>query len=449
MTTLPQLPVFVVEDLGSLHACRDQWTLLRELNDRSPRPNPYLTPEYMAAYLEHNELYRPGQVRSRILVCRAENGGDIMAALPLKEVRARALGLPFTRLEFLVATEIDRPRVLAAAEHEDAAARALLRHMTRHMHRHAMIQLINLEPHSGLWRARDAGRRPWTRVKVFAGMPMNEVRRAHDDLPGFFKAMDRSVSQGIARRGRRLFESGTISVLSSCDPRVLRDLLAVYLDVEARSWKVEAKVGIARHPQRQALFEALAEPGQPMSLHVWLLLHDGVPAAALLNGCFGPNCFGLENCYDDYYRALSPGNILALLETEDFLHSGVETLALHGHFGYHKQRWLADTFDTHNLCIYRRASPPALRTRLGEVRRALRPRDDAAGISASDHNPKRRQAVGVPDEPSTPSFGGGQPPLRRPTEATMAALARARAVPGAVTVFEGEALKQRLPFTFK
>jgi hypothetical protein len=315
------------------------------------------------------------------------------------------------------------------------------------MHRHALIELINQEPDSGLWRARAAAQRPWTRLKDFAGMPISELRRAHPDLASYFKALERSMRSSIARRARRLLEVGTVSVLHCHDARALPDLLQVYLDVEARSWKAEARAGIARHPQRRALYEALAEPGQPMALHLWLLLIDGAPVAALLDGYFGPNGFGLQFCYDEYFRELSPSNILNLLSTEIFLRSGAATLQLHGHHAYYKQRWLADTQDTRNLCIYRRASPPALRTRLGEVRRWLRHEVDSRWPSAADHNPLRRQVEGAPDENQAPSVLGGQPPERTASDAALAALARARAIPGAVSELDVAELGRRLPFS--
>ena len=76
-------------------------TLLR-LNECSPRPSPFFTPEYIETYLTHNERHARNQVDAFVLLARSPENKEVVAALPLKRVWDRSQVVPFRRIEFLV-----------------------------------------------------------------------------------------------------------------------------------------------------------------------------------------------------------------------------------------------------------------------------------------------------------------------------------------------------------
>jgi CelD/BcsL family acetyltransferase involved in cellulose biosynthesis len=363
---------FVVERHALPNEASKLTDALHALNERSRRPNPFFTPEYMRLYLIHNERDAPWQIEPFILMARRRRTGEYIAALPLKYSWDRSAPVPFRRIEFLVSTEIDLPLLLAAPEDELPAARVLLRALSRLLRSASAIELIRQPTESPLFRALDAARAPWAHVRHVPGMPMSSIHMGYADAPAYFQALNHKMRSNVSRLARRLFCEGPLEYVTASDPQVLPDMFRIYLQVQERSWKRGTDASLERHPMRVELYEQLLGKSGPLQHHVDLLLLRGQPIAAQLSTHYQRTMFAMETCFDEHYRELGPGNLMLFLAVARSIRLGDAEMSLHGHFEYYKHRWLGQTLETHDIQILRRGSVPHLRALAGTAVRYLR-----------------------------------------------------------------------------
>jgi CelD/BcsL family acetyltransferase involved in cellulose biosynthesis len=365
----PELLVECVRPVGDAipHAA----TLLR-LNERSPRPSPFFTPEYIRTYLAHNERHSRDQVEPFVLLARRRKSREIIGALPLKRVWDRSHIVPFRRIEFLVASEVDMPPLLAAPGEQLPAARAILRTLARSLHRASVVELIHQPSRSPLYQATDAVRAPWADVRNSKGMPISSIRPQYDDFGAYFHALSHKMRSNVSRLARRLFAQGHLTYLTSSAPAATADMLEVYLDVEDRSWKVGTDASLRRHPVRVEMYRKLLRHSERVRYHVDVLLLKGMPIASQVSMQFHRTLFTMETCYDEAYGDYGPGNLMLLLAIRRAVELRVDEMSLHGHFEYYKHRWLAETLETRDVRILRKGSVPHVRALAGAVLRRVR-----------------------------------------------------------------------------
>jgi CelD/BcsL family acetyltransferase involved in cellulose biosynthesis len=402
-------------------------TLLR-LNECSPRPSPFFTPEYIETYLTHNERHARNQVDAFVLLARSPENKEVVAALPLKRVWDRSQVVPFRRIEFLVATEIDLPPLLAASDKQLPAARAILRALTRLLHRASLIELIHQPSDSPLYQAKDAAYALWADVRHSKGMPISSIRPQHSELGAYFHSLSHKMRSNVSRLARRLFSQGQLTYLTASAPEATADMLEVYLDIEDRSWKVGTDASLRRHPVRTEMYRQLLRNTAHVRYHVDILLLNEIPIAAQISMQFHRTLFAMETCYDEAYSDYGPGHLMLLLAVRRALELHVDEISLHGHFEYYKHRWLAKTLETSNVRILRRGSVPHTRAVAGAALRRLRGEGDRK-IGIPRGRPERAQEGSLVKQP--------------PRSVALAAKLGSHAM---VTRLEDAALRAALPF---
>lgn len=402
--------------------------MLLRLNECSPRPSPFFTPEYIQTYLTHNERYSRSQIEAFFLLARSPKSREIVAALPLKRVWDRSQLVPFRRIEFLVGTEIDLPPLLAAPDEQLPAARAMLRALVRLLHRASLVELIHQPSHSPLYQAKDAARAPWADVRHSKGMPISSIRPQHADLGAYFHSLSHKMRSNVSRLARRLFSQGHLTYLTASAPDATADLLEVYLDVEDRSWKVGTDASLRRHPVRVEMYRKLLRGPGKVRYHIDVLLLNEVPIAAQLSMQFHRTLFAMETCYDETYGDFGPGNLMLLLAVHRALELQVDEISLHGHFEYYKHRWLADTLETRDVRILRKGSVPHARAVAGAALRRVRGEAD--------------RKVGIPlGQPERPREGSRH--KGPPRSVALAAKLRSHSM---VTRLDDATIRALLPF---
>jgi CelD/BcsL family acetyltransferase involved in cellulose biosynthesis len=401
---------------------------LLRLNECSPRPSPFFTPEYIQTYLAHNERYSRNQIEAFVLLARSPKSRQIVAALPLKRVWDRSQIVPFRRIEFLVGTEIDLPPVLAAPDQQLPAARAMLRALTHLLHRASLVELIHQPSHSPLYQAQDAARAPWADVRHSKGMPISSIRPQHTDIGAYFHSLSHKMRSNVSRLARRLFSQGHLTYLTASAPDATANLLEVYLDVEDRSWKVGTDASLRRHPVRVEMYRSLLRSSTKVRYHIDVLLLNEVPIAAQMAIQFHRTLFAMETCYDEAYSDYGPGNLMLLLAVRRALEYQVDEISLHGHFEYYKHRWLAETLETSDVRILRRGSVPHVRAVAGAALRRIRGEADR----------KVGTPLGQPERSRQASHHKGPP-----QSVALAAKLRSHAM---VTRLDDASLRALLPF---
>jgi CelD/BcsL family acetyltransferase involved in cellulose biosynthesis len=380
----------------------------------------------MTTYLAHNELHELRRVEPFVLLVRRRGDGQVIGALPLKRVRHAAGRVPFRRIEFLVASEVDLPPLLAAPQDQAEVASAIMRFLPRLLVFASTVDLIHQPEDSALFQARGAANSLWSEVADEPGMPISSIPVNFPDLATYYQSLNKKMRSNVGRFARHLAAEGQLEYLTSSHTAVTPDLFRVYLDVEARSWKRGTSASIRRHPARVRMYEQLHLASSAVTHHIDALLLKGVPIAAQVSMQYGKTVFAMETCYDESYAKVGPGNLLLFMAVARALRVGASELGLHGHFDYYKHRWLAESLNTRDIRIVRKGSFPHLRLSAGRIIRKL------LGQNSRE--------VGLPD--TTPNAEAGP----APEPACQDVVARLRDHP-AVMRFDHNGLQALLPFS--
>jgi hypothetical protein len=315
---------------------------------------------------------------------------------------------------------------LAATHDQAEVAAALMRFLPRLLAFASTIDLIHQPEDSPLFQARHAAKGLWSEVSEEPAMPISSIPIKFPDLATYYQSLNKKMRSNVGRFARHLAAEGQLEYLTSSHSAVTPELFRVYLDVEARSWKRATSASLRRHPARVRMYEQLHLNSSAVTHHIDALLLKGVPIAAQVSMHYGKTVFAMETCYDESYAKVGPGNLLLFMAVARALRVGASELGLHGHFDYYKHRWLAESVNTFDIRILRKASVPHLRFSLGRVVRKL------LGQTSRE--------VGLPD--TTPNAEAG--PMPEP--ACQDVVARMRQHP-AVLRFDQAALQSLLPFS--
>ncbi|MBE2253877.1 MAG: GNAT family N-acetyltransferase, partial [Myxococcus sp.] len=371
-----------VQALGSLTELRRHCDAIDALNLASRRPCPFSTLEYLETFLAHDEF---GAKEAELLALLAFDAGQLVGYLPLRRHRAFVgTHLPYTRVGVMVSHDTDRPHVVARPEDEARCAQAFYGHLLGRKD-WSLLELNFQDAESALSTPPPPSPlRYW--VRRYENMPISRLPVAWKDLGGYLATLSKSRRKVLVRSLRRTFQAGQVEAVSSSDPAGLGELLALYLDVEHRSWKEAARAGVGRDPRRVAFFEALMAPGQPMPMTAHLLVLDGLPVAGAVVGVFGGVMHALEICFDQDYEHLGCGHVGGLLTFRQASALGLREVNLNGNYAYNKANLGAEPTLTWAVQVYRVGSLPWLKAQAGRARRWLRP----PPAEAPQFNPERR-----------------------------------------------------------
>jgi hypothetical protein len=179
--------------------------------------------------------------------------------------------------------------------------------------------------------------------------PMRAAVPLARDLDTWFHGLQ-GWAAPLARRTRSLMASGEVEVLSSSDPRAGQELFAMYLELEARSDRLDPATGISGEARRAARYALLADGG--VLFHFLLL--DGLPIAATVSLQLEDKIFQLEAVCDMSFEDTAPEEVLLMLEVRDSICRRAYALELCPELLPHHARLGATTFETQVVQIYRR-----------------------------------------------------------------------------------------------
>lgn len=339
-------------------------TALQTLNLGSRRPSPFLTPEYLAAYLAHDEFRHPG---AEPLMLMAFDRTGPVGFLPLRRRPERVLGVSRERLEFLTTHDTDRPGLVALPGDEGRCAEAFVQHLTEVEERWSFLELMEQDDSSPLYEPPLDGRH--FSMRRYPNNP-NSTIVLEGSFEEWFQSLG-SLRRHVANCSRKVWGAGRVAFWAGSGPDAAPRLFDLYLELEARSWKAVARAGIARHPERVELFRAMVGPGHGATPTITLLLVDEVPIAGMVLLEFAGTAYELELAYDEAFARLGPGNVVFMLAARQLFTRGLRTFNLMGNFAYYKSRWLARVTPTHAVQVFRNGSLHQLRARAGDLRRRL------------------------------------------------------------------------------
>jgi CelD/BcsL family acetyltransferase involved in cellulose biosynthesis len=380
-----------VETIDTLEALRRLAPQVRSLHAASADQSPFTTLGFIESYAEHNEYFaEPGSLQLRVACAFCD--GELVGYAPLKRVRERAGLLRHDKLEFLCTHDSALPHVVTRRGDEVRISGAIVDHILTHQTAFTVLELKEQTRDSPLLVDGNARARPGFYARVFPGADTAVITRRWNTLGDYFGALSKKQRSNVARQVRKLLDLNGLELVSACHPASLDVILALYLDLEARSWKSDADVTIARHPSRLAFVRDLIAKADPFELSVDVLCAHGEPLAGIINGRYGGRLYALHIAYDERFHGTSPGVLMVLWSMKRVIEERLASYDLLHGSTYYKTRWLADIVTTQSVQYFRRGSAAHLRARLGELWRFIRraPRSAKADVV---HNAVKRAIV--------------------------------------------------------
>jgi hypothetical protein len=355
-----------VEVLRDLAALRPWYGAVEALNLASRRPNPFQSPRYLEIYAAHDEQPVRGAEPLLLLVL---DGEVPVGFLALRRRPERVLGWAGSRLEPFVIRDCDRFGLVSRPEDEARCAAAAFATLVE-LEGWGLLELPEQDATSPL--VPDPAVVPPSRfyVRRYPNNPNGTIPLA-GGAAAWYRALGGDQRSKVARRARALLGAADVELVTSRDPAAAGALLDLYLEVEARSWKVAARAGVARHPERVAFFRALLQPPYPATPVFHFLLRRGLPIAAFLVLDFAGVAYGLEMAFDEAESEAAPGNVLTLLAVVSAAARGAGAFNMLGNYEYHKARWRAVVTETSAVQVFRRGSAHHLKAVAGDLRRRL------------------------------------------------------------------------------
>lgn len=374
---MPQTTVKAFRSLSELAGLR---TAIDALNLQSRRPCAFATCSYVETHLTYDEL---GVDERELLFLAVFEAGRLLGYLPLRKQRMRTLGvLPWIRIGALCAHDSDRPHVVARAEDEARCAKAIYQHLLQHEPGWSLLELSAQDADSALLQVPDLSPlKYWSRCvddRPVARVPVATWR----SVPEYLAALGADHRKDLTRSLRTTLKAGRVESVSSADPTAVLPLLELYLDLEGRSWKAAARVGIGRHANRVKFFRALGGKRQPMQLAVHLLLLNDLPVAGAITGAFAGVLHQLQTCFDRDYSALGCGEVSTLLPHHYAFATGARELNSSGSDGSVAPPASA-------VQIFRVGSVPWLEAQAGVLERRLWPTPAKPPERRSQPTPER------------------------------------------------------------
>jgi D-aspartate ligase len=357
------------------------------LNERSWRPCPFSSFEFLRNHCEHDECFPLGKGRE-VLMLLAFRKERLVGYLPLRQVRDSFLGVGFGRIESLFTNDLDRPHIVCAEEDHEACARAFFAYLQREVHDWDALELADQEDCHELVPPPELVRGGWY-LRRFENSPNATIHLRWRTTEEYFRAWRGKARGTFAHDVRRLFAAGDVEYVCG-EGKAAAALFEIYADIECRSWKAAARGTLSRHPERLAFFRGLLAPEQPMRLQIGAVVLDGLPIAAIINGLFGRGVHVLQTCFDEAFAALGPGQLCLFMTLRSAIERGFAFVNLLHGTTFYKERWLAEVTPAHAVQLYRVGSAPFARAKLGELRRAFTGR---LGRSASPGALVRRELV--------------------------------------------------------
>lgn len=368
-----------IEVAHSLEALKPLAAQVRELNRAARRPSPFHTVEYIEVFLAHDEFAMPS---AKPLVLLAFDGDRLAGFLALRRRPDRVFGLTRFKLELLVPHDSERPTLVARPEDEARCAMAFYKYLAFREPGWSALELIEQDNASALkacsWWLAEHG----FVVRQFPTNP-NATIRLNGGFERWFADLGPLHSK-LSRLVRPLTKGGALEFWSCVDRAAAVPLLGLYVDLEGRSWKRQARAGISRHPRRIELFKQMVTFDQEVTPLFQFVVVDGLPLAAALCLLFEGVCYQMEVVFDEAARSLSPGNVLLALSVRDVAARGCTAYDMLGNFAYHKARFGAAITETHSVQVFRRHSVHALRSFAGALKRRLV--GTALQQAQADHN---------------------------------------------------------------
>lgn len=336
---------------------------LEGVNANSPRASLFASPAWLSHFIAHDGGFRARGATPYVLT--AWEGRLLKGYLPLKATTDH-LG---RSLSSLITLEVERPRVVAAAEDEERVTQAFFRFLLHRADEWDLLEFVQQDEGSPLFAGpAELGSRHW--LRRLDDRQNNVIALPFPDGAAYAGSLSQKMRYGTRRLLKRLLATPGLTMWRGKNPASRSALFEVFRDVERRSWKDRAHAGVGeRHETYRA---ALADPS--FESVVCIVCIAGLPIAGSIWVHYGKTTFKLQTIYAESHEDLAPGTLMSCVPIGDAIARRSVAFDLLPDFSHYKSRWGAKAIDTQRVQLFRVGSLRHLKAVAGEFWRRVDPR---------------------------------------------------------------------------
>ena len=237
-----------VRCFGSLEEAAFLREEVNALNRAGTRPDPFSTFEFFENFVRHEKSFPQGR-GLHLWFLAAFDTGRLVGYMALKRTTHKVLGLPVSRLDFLVTHDTDRPQLVARPEHALAVSEAFYAYLLERKREWSFLEFRQQDAASSLFPPPAAVNLKGYRVRQWPSLDNGTIHVRWGTLDAYFKSFSPKFRSNVSRQMRSLLAAGEVEYLASSDPATTPALFELYHGIEPRSWKSRAGAAIGRYPQ--------------------------------------------------------------------------------------------------------------------------------------------------------------------------------------------------------
>jgi CelD/BcsL family acetyltransferase involved in cellulose biosynthesis len=161
------------------------------------------------------------------------------------------------------------------------------------------------------------------------------------------------LRKNLRNSQRRLESLGTLTLARYQTPQEVARGLEVLLEVGARSWKQEARLGLGQSKEYRDFYRAFVTGRAAIgAARVYALLLNGKPIAATIAFTQGSTYYSAQIVHDAQYDSHSPGTLLESMELQELMQEQrFKTYDFLGAALANKRRWTDTMTDTNRALL--------------------------------------------------------------------------------------------------
>ena len=276
--------------------------------------------------------------------------------IPLQRRVSTLWGRQYRTLEFIgMPDELLRP-ALVFPQDSGEALQAALEALWARKDEWDHVELEEVIVDEGVRREIDeiaADHRLLTRWQPFHACPLLDLRQ---DWAEYKAGLSSKLKKNLRYLNGKLRKQGVVRCDVNKSVSKVRRALQTFIEIEKRSWKPEAGIGVSRSSKYQCFYEALltnyAETGQARVIILWL---DDKPIAGTLSIQEDGHYYSLQIAHDQAFDRFSPGTLLEAMELEGLMNEkAFTTFEFFGGAMSNKRRWASMHDETERLLMRQR-----------------------------------------------------------------------------------------------
>lgn len=317
-----------------------------DLAERSGQTSPFLSHDWFTCCWP-----AVGPAR-RAEVLLVENGGQLMAAVPLMRWKERQRGIPVRRLALLECPDTPYIDVLLDGPARPVAT-ALIEHLAarRDWDVTSLQKLPAASPIVKELESALPGRLPWRRAEG----SLSPYLAITGDWEAFWKGTSQRFKKTYRNIQNRLERAGEVRIEEHTTVDADGPLFGELLELSRRSWKGDRGVAIATMPNMHGFFVALTRRASARGwLALWTLRLDGRLVAMEYQLRHAGRVNALRADFDPALRDASPGSALNFaIARALFERGGVHEYDMGPGLNEYKMRWATGNHEGAHFMMYR------------------------------------------------------------------------------------------------